>query len=230
MGAELLPMVFTSGWASGINAYAVVLVMGLIGRFTGLGAIPDVLTRTDVLIGAALLFLAEMVADKIPGVDSVWDAVHTVIRPAVGATLGYLLAHDASSLDAAFAATSGGFSALASHSVKAALRGAINTSPEPVSNVAVSSAEDLTVAGVISLATVNPWLAAGIAAVLLVLGIILVVFLLRRLRRLHRRYEDWDIRRGIAQPRRGSPGGPPGRRRRGTVSRTADRGQDVRLP
>lgn len=203
MGTELLPMVFTSGWASGINAYAVVLIMGLVGRFTDIGAIPNALTRTDVLIGAALLFVVEMFADKIPGVDSAWDAIHTVIRPAVGATLGYLLAHDASSLDAAFAATSGGLSALASHSVKAALRGAVNTSPEPVSNVAVSSAEDLTVAGVISLAIVNPWLAATIAAVLLVLGIVLVALLLKRIRRLRSRYQAWGIRRGIT-------GTPPG--------------------
>ena len=168
MGAELLPWVFTSGWASGINAYAVVLVMGLLGRFAGVDAIPDVLGRTDVLLAASVLFLLEMVADKIPYVDSAWDSVHTFVRPAVGATLGYLLGHESSSLDAAFAAAAGGFSALASHGVKAGLRAAVNTSPEPVSNVAVSSAEDLTVAGVVGLAALHPWWAASIAATLLV--------------------------------------------------------------
>jgi hypothetical protein len=200
MGAELLPWVFTSGWASGINAYAVVLVMGLLGRFAGVDAIPGVLGRTDVLLAASVLFLLEMVADKIPFLDSAWDSVHTVIRPAVGATVGYLLGHESSSLDAAFGAAAGGFSALASHGVKAGLRAAVNTSPEPVSNVAVSSAEDLTVAGVVSLAALHPWWAASVAATLLVVGVTLVVFLLGRVRRFKRRYDAWGVRRGIAVP------------------------------
>ena len=167
MGAEVLPWVFTSGWASGINAYAVVLIMGLVDKFAHLQQIPDALARTDVLIGAAVLFLIEMVADKVPYVDSTWDSIHTVIRPAVGATLGYLIGHDTAGMDAAFTAATGGITALLSHLVKAGLRTAVNTSPEPVSNVVVSTGEDLTVAGVISLAMVNPWLAAGVAAALL---------------------------------------------------------------
>ena len=158
------------------------------------------LGRTDVLLAATLLFLLEMVADKIPYLDSAWDSVHTFIRPAVGATLGYLLGHESSSLDAAFGAAAGGFSALASHGVKAGMRAAVNTSPEPVSNVAVSSAEDLTVAGVVTLASLHPWWAASIAATLLVVGMTLVVFLLGRIRRLKRRYDAWGVRRGIAPP------------------------------
>ena len=190
MGAELLPWVFTSGWASGINSYAVVLVMGLMGRFGQVEAIPEALTRTDVLVGAAVLFLIEMVADKVPYLDSTWDAIHTVVRPAVGATLGYLLGHESSSLDAAFSAAVGGFSALASHAVKAGLRVAVNTSPEPASNIAVSTAEDVTVAGVVTLAALNPWVAAAVAAVLLVIGVTLMVFLLGRIRRFRRRRND----------------------------------------
>ena len=189
MGAELLPWVFTSGWASGINAYAVVLVMGLLGRFGDVEAIPQALTRTDVLVGAAVLFLVEMVADKIPYLDSTWDAIHTVVRPAEGATLGYLLGHESSSLDAAVSAAAGGFSALASHAVKAGLRVAVNSSPEPASNVAVSTAEDVTVAAVVTLAAFHPWAAASVAAVLLVIGVVLVVFLLGRIRRFRRRYD-----------------------------------------
>jgi hypothetical protein len=203
MGAELLPWVFTSGWASGINAYAVVLVMGLLGRFAGVDAIPHVLGRTDVLLAATVLFLLEMVADKIPYVDSAWDTVHTFVRPAVGATLGYLLGHESSSLDAAFSAAAGGFSALASHGVKAGIRAAVNTSPEPVSNIAVSSAEDVTVAGVVTLAALHPWWAASIAATLLVAGVTLVVFLLGRIRRVRRRYDAWGVRRGFGSARRG---------------------------
>ena len=100
-------------------------------------------------------------------------------------------------------AAAGGFSALASHGVKAGLRAAVNTSPEPVSNVAVSSAEDVTVAGVVSLAALHPWWAASIAATLLVVGVTLVVFLLGRIRRFKRRYDAWGVRRGYRRAARG---------------------------
>lgn len=186
MGAELLAWSFTSGWASGINAYAVVLVMGLFERFGHVAAIPDVLARTDVLVVAAVLFALEMVADKIPYVDSLWDSVHTAIRPIVGATLGYLLGHESSDLAAALLAATGGISALASHVVKAGVRAGVNTTPEPVSNIAVSTAEDVTVAGIITLAVANPWLAATAAAILLIAGLALATYVVRRVRRLTR--------------------------------------------
>ncbi len=192
MGAELLPWVLTSGWASGVNAYAVVLLMGVLGRL-GADAVPPALERTDVLVVAAVLFVAELVADKVPYVDSAWDTVHTVIRPVVGAAIGALLAGDAGSMQQAVMATTGGVSALASHLVKAGLRAAVNTSPEPVSNVVVSTGEDFTVAGVISLAVLNPWVAASIAGLLLVSGTVVVVLLWRRIRRAR---AWWRDRRG----------------------------------
>jgi hypothetical protein len=179
---EVLPWVFTSGWASGINSYLVVLLLGLLDKAFALSAVPDVLQRTDVLAAAGLLFAVDFVADKVPYLDSTWDAVHTAIRPTVGAVLGALIAGDASSLEQALAATAGGVTALVSHAVKAGLRAAVNTSPEPASNVGVSLAEDIGVAGVISVAVIAPWVAAGVAAVLLVLGVVLLVLLLRRLR------------------------------------------------
>ncbi len=183
MGAELIAWSFASGWASGVNAYAVVLLMGLFERFGHVAAIPDVLARTDVLVASGILFTLEMVADKIPYLDSAWDSVHTVIRPAVGATIGYLIGNETSDLTAAFFAATGGFSALASHLVKSGVRAGVNTSPEPVSNIAVSTAEDVTVAGVIALAVASPWLAATAAALLLFAGLALAVFLVRRVRR-----------------------------------------------
>ncbi len=210
MGAELLPWVFTSGWASGVNAYAVVLVLGLADRFGHLTQVPDALARTDVLAAAAVLFVLELVADKIPYVDSAWDTAHTVIRPAVGATLGYLMGHDSTTLDAAFTAATGGATALLSHLVKAGIRAGVNTSPEPASNVVVSTAEDATVLGVVGIAFANPWVAAGIAAVLLVVGAALVVVLLGRLARVRRRYLAWGARHGIGGPRgTGRPRGTP---------------------
>lgn len=190
--AELVPWVFTSGWASGVNAYAVVVVLGLLGRFGGVDAVPVTLQRTDVLVIAAVLYGLEFVVDKIPWLDSTWDAVHTAIRPIVGAAIGLLLAGDATSVEQALAAAAGGLSALASHAVKAGLRAAVNTSPEPASNVAVSVAEDVTVAGLISLAVVAPWVAAGIAAILLGTGIVLVVAVASRVRRYRQRRRGQD--------------------------------------
>jgi hypothetical protein len=219
MGAEVFPWVFTSGWASGINAYAVVLVMGLAERIWTVSGIPDALARTDVLVAAAVLFVIELVADKIPYLDSAWDSVHTVIRPVIGATLGYLFANEHASVDAAFLAATGGFSALASHLVKAGTRVAVNSSPEPASNMAVSTAEDVTVVAVLATAFANPWIAAVIAGVLLVTGATVVVFVLRRLRRVRARYRAWGERHGIgSQPpstrstdiTSRPPGGPPG--------------------
>jgi hypothetical protein len=183
----LLPLVFTSGWASGVNAYATVLLLGLIGRFGSVDAVPAGLQRTDVLVAAAILYLVEFVADKIPYVDSTWDAVHTAIRPTIGTVIGLLAGGDATSLDQAVLAATGGVTALASHLVKSGLRLAINTSPEPASNIGVSLLEDFSVAGIIAVAVAAPWVAATIAAVLLAVGITLVVLLASRIRRARER-------------------------------------------
>ncbi|MGW4380905.1 DUF4126 domain-containing protein [Kitasatospora sp. NPDC004531] len=181
---EAVPLIFTSGWASGINAYAVVLLLGLFGRFGGAETVPPALERTDVLIASAVLFLCEAVLDKIPYVDTAWDAVHTVVRPIAGATVGALLAaHDPGSLGELAAGAVGGTTALLSHGVKAGLRMAVNTSPEPASNILVSLAEDLSVAGLVTLAVFHPWLAASAAALLLAAGALLVWFAVSRIRR-----------------------------------------------
>lgn len=204
-GAELnvIPLIFTSGWASGVNAYAVVMLLGLFGRFGGADSVPPVLERTDVLIAATVLFLCEAVADKIPYVDTVWDAIHTAIRPAAGAVVGALLAsHDPGSLGEVAAGALGGTTALVSHGVKASLRMAVNTSPEPASNIVVSLLEDFSVAGLVTLAIFHPWLAASGAAVLLVAGVLLVWFAVSRIRRfLQRRRERRAARAaGAVQP------------------------------
>jgi len=192
---ELLPVVLASGWASGINAYLVVLVLGLIGRFGQVAEIPLGLTRTDVLVVAAILYVVELVADKIPYFDSLWDAVSTAIRPTVGAVIGLLMAQDAPTLQTAILAASGGAAALISHLVKGGLRLIVNTSPEPASNITVSVGEDLAVAGVTTLAVLNPGLALAIAALLLVTGILLLVLLWSRVLRGWRRLRAWRARR-----------------------------------
>lgn len=198
---ELVPAVLASGWASGVNAYLCVVVLGVLGRFGGVEAVPEALTRTDVLVVAAVLYLLEFATDKIPYVDSLWDAVSTAIRPTAGAVIALLLAGDATSLEQAVLAASGGAAALVSHVVKGGLRLVVNTSPEPASNIGVSLGEDVAVAGVATLVVVAPWVAFGIAAVLLVLGVVLLVLLWSRVRRGYRRYRAWRQRRLAAQPK-----------------------------
>lgn len=178
-----------TGWASGVNLYAVALLLGLLGR-TGLADVPTLLTRTDVLIVAAGLYAVEFVVDKVPWLDSAWDAIHTLIRPIGAAVLGAILAGDLGTIDEVTAAASSGSLALASHAVKATTRAAINTSPEPVSNVLVSLGEDGLVAGVVVLAVTHPLLALGAVAVLLVGGAVAVVVLLRAVRTAWRRWRE----------------------------------------
>lgn len=195
---SVLPLVFTSGWASGINAYAVVFLLGLMGATGVTDAVPASLERPDVLIVAGVLFLCEAVADKIPLVDSAWDAVHTVIRPVAGAVVAALLAGQDGSLPQLAAAAVGGSTALASHLVKAGTRIAVNTSPEPASNIVLSLAEDLGVSAIIVFALFHPVAAAVIAGTLLVLGIATVVLLFSRIRRFLRRWKARRERKRLA--------------------------------
>ncbi|WP_405799928.1 DUF4126 domain-containing protein [Streptomyces sp. NBC_01506] len=183
---SLLPLVFTSGWASGINAYAVILLFGVFGATGMTDEVPESLQRTDVLAVVGVLFVCEAVADKIPYVDSVWDSVHTVIRPLSGAVVAALLAGQSGSLPEIAAGAVGGSTALVSHLVKAGTRMAVNTSPEPFSNIAVSTAEDLGVAGIITFAIFHPLAAAIVAGGLLLLGIVIIIFLASRIRRFRR--------------------------------------------
>lgn len=204
---SVLPLVFTSGWASGVNAYAVVLLLGIFGA-TGLtDEVPESLQRPEVLIAAGVLFACEAVADKIPYVDSVWDSVHTVIRPVSGAVVAALLAGQSGSLSELAAGAIGGSSALASHVVKAGTRMAVNTSPEPFSNFVLSTAEDLGVAGIITFAMFNPQAAAIIAGVLLVTGLVVLYFLVSRIRRFLRRRAQRREERRLAERVGRPPGG-----------------------
>ncbi|MFD9005704.1 DUF4126 domain-containing protein [Streptomyces sp. NPDC059582] len=200
---SVLPLVFTSGWASGINAYALVLLLGVFGATGVSDDIPATLQRPEVLAVAGALFLCEAVADKIPYVDSAWDSVHTVVRPLAGAWVGALLAGQSGSLSDVAAGLIGGSTALASHTVKAGTRMAVNTSPEPFSNMVVSLAEDLGVGGVVTFAMFHPLPAAIIAGTLLLAGLLVLFFLVARIRRfLRRRAQRREERRLAAHPGR----------------------------
>lgn len=187
--SNLIPLVFASGWASGVNAYLCVLVLGIADRIGDFSQIPDSLGNTWVLVGAAALYAVEFIADKIPYVDSTWDTISTFIRPAVAAALAAVIAGDLPTFDQISYAVLGGGTALASHAVKAGSRLAINTSPEPVTNIGASVGEDVAVLGVISLAIAHPWLAAGISLVLLIVGLVVVYYLMKVIRRGWRRWK-----------------------------------------
>jgi hypothetical protein len=195
-------LIFSSGVASGVNSYAAVLVLGLLGRFGHIAAIPTVLERPSVLAAAAVLYIGQFVVGKIPMLDSMWDIVHTALRPVVGGAIGVVMAQHAHASPAATiaAAALGGGSALVSHVVKTGTRIGVNASPEPFSNIVASLLEDLGVVGLVSYAVFHPVGAAIVAAVGLTVGVVLFALLASRIRR------GWQRRRDARLRRRSSAG------------------------
>jgi hypothetical protein len=191
---SVLPLVFSTGWATGVNCYLVVLVLGVADRVGDLGQVPDALGSWPVLAAAFVMYAMEFVADKIPLIDSTWDAISTAIRPTAGTVIGVLLAGDASSLDQAVAGAVGGGTALISHLVKAGSRLAINSSPEPVTNIGASLAEDFAVLGVVWVAIDHPRAAAVIAGVLLAVGLVVLYLVAKVVRRGWRRWKGREPR------------------------------------
>lgn len=188
---DLAATLFSTGWASGVNAYATVALLSLLGR-AGVGEVPDGIESDPVLIGSSAMFAVEFVTDKIPWLDSIWDSIHTVIRPAIAVALGFEFGGESgvSGIEEALGAGGSGATALASHAVKAGIRLGINTSPEPVTNVAASLTEDGLVAVVVLFSINNPEIAAAIALVLLVAGLALIAVLWKRIRAALRRRRD----------------------------------------
>lgn len=159
-------------WASGVNLYLSMAGLGIAHRLEWY-SLPEnlqVLANPFVIGIAAVLFAIEFVADKIPAVDSVWDTVHTFIRPIGGALLGWLATGDMGPILQVPAALLTGGIALESHLTKATARAAINTSPEPVSNSVASVTEDVAVGGVLYLIIAHPIIAIIIVVVLLLVS------------------------------------------------------------
>ena len=188
---DVVALTFASGWASGINAYATVFLLGMIGRFGAIEGIPDGFQRTDVLVVMGVLAVAEFLADKIPYLDSAWDAISTFIRPVAGALIGALLAGASGELLPITMGALGGITALVSHAAKSGVRLAVNTSPEPLSNIGASLAGDAALVTVISLAIAHPVPAAILAALLLIGTIALAVLLLTQIRRGIVAFRNW---------------------------------------
>ncbi len=173
-----------AGWSAGISVYGVVALVGVAGRFGWVDA-PSFVEQWWVIAVGVMLFAVDFVVDKIALVDSAWDAVHTFIRPAVG---GYLMSTAGDSrLSVPALAVTGVLLALSSHSAKASTRLLVNTSPEPVSNVAVSLGEDGLVAVVMTLAIAHPTLTMFVVVLLAVASATVAVVLYRTSRRISRR-------------------------------------------
>lgn len=191
--AELLALAAAMGWASGLRLYLVVFITGLAGS---LGWIPlpaglHVLQHPAMLAGSGFMLFIEFFADKIPGVDSLWDIVHSVIRVPAGAALAAGVFGADSATMGMVAGMLGGALAATSFATKASTRAAVNTSPEPFSNIAVSLAEDGAVMGAMWLATNHP-IAFGITlAITLLLSVWLLVVLLKYLKAILRRLRGW---------------------------------------
>ena len=178
-----------AAWLSGIKLYASVLTLGLLQRF-GLAHLPGelhVLGEWWVIAIAAVLCAVEFVADKVPAVDSTWDAIHTFVRIPAGAVLAAAAFGRFDTRVTLVALLVGGGLAAASHGTKAAARLAVNASPEPFSNIAVSSVEEVGSVGLAALAAFHPVVMLAVVAVLTVLGIWVVRKMVRGIRRLFRR-------------------------------------------
>ena len=198
---EALMMTLGSGWVSGIRPYFMVFLLGIAGRLFSLEQVPGVLQRTDVLVITAILLLVDLAADKIAFLDSFWDQLHAVVRPVAGGAIGYLIGGETDTTSAIVMAVLGAAAAFGSHAAKSTARAAVNVSPEPVSNVLVSTGEDLAAVVVGVLAIVFPLAAALLALVLLGLGIWAIV----RIRRAYR-----DLRSRLREARARRAGGAPG--------------------
>jgi hypothetical protein len=184
--ANIAALIIASSFAAGLNVYATVLTLGLLARVHGVALPPglEVLGSWWVIAVSGIMFALEFVADKIPGFDMIWNALHTFIRPPIAALIAYQASHQLSPQMQIVATVAGGTIAVISHGSKTAVRAAVTPSPEPFSNIALSTSEDIIAVGITWLTTQHPWIAATIAIVLTVCAVLAIrwtILLLQRL-------------------------------------------------
>jgi len=177
--AGIIGLTLGVAWASGINLYAAILVLGYLGSTGALALPPDlqILANPLVLLAAGAMYLIEFFADKVPGVDTSWDTLHTFIRIPAGAAMAAGAVGDVDPAITLAAALVGGGLAAGTHAVKTGSRVLINTSPEPFSNWFVSVGEDVAVVVGLWTALHHPWIFLGG----LLIFILLVIWLLPKL-------------------------------------------------
>jgi hypothetical protein len=189
--STIAALVIAASFAAGLNVYATVMTLGLLahGHWVVLPSGLEVLGDWWVIAASGVLFALEFVADKIPGVDMVWNALHTFIRVPVAGLLAYRATTHLSPEMQLLATVAGGLIAMAAHSSKTAVRAVVTPSPEPVSNIALSSSEDAVAIGLTWLVTVHPWIAGGIAATLTLLAVLMTRWTVKALRRTWKRMQ-----------------------------------------
>ncbi len=185
---EIVILAMGVAWAGGINLYATLAVLGILGA-SGQLDLPDgmnVVEHPAVIVIAVVFYVIEFIADKIPAVDSVWDGLHTFIRIPAGALMAAGLLGDVSTEAQAMAFVGGGGLATISHSMKAGTRAILNTSPEPFTNIAASLGEDVLVFVGLATALLSPTVFAAFLALFLILAIWIVPKIFRGIRKVFR--------------------------------------------
>ena len=190
--SELFALLTAISFAAGLNLYATVAVLGLLGRF---GHLPlpaglHLLESWPVIAASSALFLVEFFADKIPVFDLVWNALHTFIRVPVAGLLAYQATLQLSPAEQVLATLLGAGIAFAAHGGKIAVRAAVTPSPEPISNIALSLAEDFLAVGLTWLATRHPYVAGTLATIFVLIVVLLIRWVIRALRTLFRGAEQ----------------------------------------
>lgn len=183
---EILGLGLGAAWTSGINLYATVAALGLLQHF-GLARLPgglDVLDNWWIIGVALFLYAVEFVADKIPYVDTVWDAVHTFIRVPAGAVVAFSATANLDPTVRVVALLVGGSLALSTHGTKATVRAAANTSPEPFTNWTLSVVEDIFAVGALVLAVMHPVVILVVIFIFLLILVWILPKVVRRLRRM----------------------------------------------
>ena len=185
---QLVALIAATSFAAGLNVYATVITLGLLGRF---GVLPlpaslHLLCSWPVIGVSAILFVIEFFADKVPAFDLVWNALHTFVRVPVAALLAYGATAQLSPTAQVISAVAGGTIALAAHGGKTAARAAVTPSPEPFSNIALSAGEDVLAVFLTWFAAAHPYITGLIVAALLLVVVLFVRFIVRAMRRLFR--------------------------------------------
>jgi hypothetical protein len=193
--ANITALVIAASFAAGLNIYATVLTLGILARTQWVALPPglDSLGHTWVIVVCAVMFGIEFIADKIPGFDLIWNALHTIIRVPIAALVAYHATSQLTPQMQILATALGAAIALATHGSKTALRAAVTPSPEPVSNIALSTSEDAVAVGLTWFATHHPIIGASIALVLLIAAAVAARALLRAIQRPLRRIFRPDL-------------------------------------
>jgi hypothetical protein len=193
---ELLALLVATSFAAGLNVYATVATLGLLGRFDllPLPAQLHLLQNWWIIAASVVLFVIEFFADKVPAFDLIWNALHTFVRVPIAALLAYAATSHLSPGKQLLATVLGGLIALAAHGGKTAVRASVTPSPEPISNIGLSFGEDALAIFLTWFATQHPYSAAAIVIALLAIIFFLLRWVIRALRALFRGAEPELVR------------------------------------